>query len=297
MTGEKQITCLHAGADGQVWYAVGDTSPQLLAGGVSDLLAANPGPIRILACQSNVPLLVSLHEQHMGRAVDVAGPQACESARELADPEIAIYRSRQLRLSPSLGGWHRFGETDYPSYKLAALRISEADALCARGDALLRGHPAMRRLRFIAGRHLPATAQLLGLMLDPRWFVDPVHPDRTARARSFLGLSHYNQRQYHAGVRSEKARRYGLVTTAWGAASPAGHIQQPGGFLHRKSIRYADKDLGELRASGLFVAYLVRAWQQGIIDKTAPWQRDPIFDPSRFLTTEELAAYQSTLVD
>lgn len=279
-------TRLHVADDGVVWQAPAGTMPSCSRLRVAEFFSGTTDNyFRVLGTAQNAELLIGLYDR--GHKVEVAGPQICETANELHDPSIALYRAAQVVFSASLGGWHRFTAADYPSYKLAVCP--------SRHAGLLDAHPAMKRLSFIRGLNRDALAELCGWILDPRWFVDRDRPDRLSRLFAFLGLT----AEYFVGRRATKdcvktgrARR---VLATWAGQSPAGQeLSSPGNFLWRRWLKHSP-EMANLRTSKIFVSYLVRAWQQGLAEAGGSHRAviDPLFDPRRFLDTpEDLAAYR-----
>ena len=127
-TQEDQIIKLQLAGDGRLWYSDGVETPRAAvqdrSGFVSDLAEKDSPHVRVLGTQTNAPLIVDLYQKccsprRSGR-LEVASPLVCESDHERKTPNIALYRMRQCALSPSLGGWHRVDERDYPGYAIAA---------------------------------------------------------------------------------------------------------------------------------------------------------------------------------
>lgn len=292
---EEQTLKLHTACDGVVWYGDGAQAPRssnLTVGSfLDDGRLDRHRVVRVLGCRENVPLLNRLYEGAgtLLARLEVASPLLCENRAERNDPEITIFRMRQCLLSPALGGWHVFTPRDYVSYAIAE-RMSDQPAW---PDPLvqqqLRRHPAWDDLRFVRGLDEQALAYLIGLMRDPRWYVEPTRPDRSAKLYKYLGLEPHVQMPLTANtVTTDVQRRCFLVQSVWNTQEPPGdaELQIPGNFLWRTRAKYGGWK-GDLRASQLFVSFLRHVWLQGLTD------RYDLFDPERmFHTEDERAAYR-----
>jgi hypothetical protein len=283
---------------GVVWMADGLRTPTSTGASVSQFLKCLPGrrlAIRILGMAQNVRLLRGLCEMVERKEIDrlqIAGPTICETAAERDDPERALYRMRQCLLSASLGGWHNAIYTDTATYRLAA-RLEQGEP-AEDSDELMRKHPLWADLSFPGRVDLRACSQVTAYLLDPRWYIDPMHPDRTSRATSFMGVLGSVQRRIERGYDLEHPRcaRYLAVLRSWKCDPPPSpsDMERPEYFLWR---RYNERGVGlrgELRASTVFLDYLLKTWLQRIAD-LAP-RPIKLFSPSAFLRPGEAAAYR-----
>jgi hypothetical protein len=217
-------------------------------------------------------------------------------------------------LNPAMGGWHEFGEADYPSYAIASVEDYHRlpfDLGRLRMTMLAR-HPAWPGLSFIAHLDLDKLAQLLGVILDPRWYVSlrtPRHGsdiapyyDDAAKLHAYLGLDPRTM----AGVLGliKPCGSYALcrlVLETWSATVPKPNEQAPGYFLWRRYRRENGPLKAALRASQMFVDYLRLVWFDALYcDHTASRRAAPgkrpvgegLFAPDHFFSDAlEAGAY------
>ena len=182
-------------------------------------------------------------------------------------------------LSPAMGGWHEFDAADYPAYAIAACADrgpGDADLDAFRAQMVM-AHPAWPALSFISHLNPAKLALLLGVILDPRWYVSlrsprkgddvvPYHDD-SAKLHAYLGL---DPRTMAGVLGSNKefgsSARCRLVLETWVGTTPEEPevYQHPGYFLWRRYLREECHVKGTLRASQLFVDYLRLVWLDAI---------------------------------
>ena len=296
---EANITRLQLGADGRMWYATGPAAPSVTADsrGFIEEISDNGQPhFRVIGTAFNAPLIVDLYQRHCsprcsGR-LEVASPNLCESGDELHDPEIALYRMRQWNVPPSLGGWHRVDELDYPTYAMAAQLHRDGGHVGDHLRLLLKSHPLYNDLTFIPTLNMDTVIHLLTVIVDPRWFVDTRNPYRLSRLKTYLGLSpkcvEAVMNGWPMGCRSMRCR---AVIGSWRGDTPSdADMERPGNFIWRRCRSAGGRTKGILRASQAFVAYLARAWQHRLVAKSA--HRAELFTPDEMLHPSEFEAYK-----
>lgn len=298
---EDQILKLQCTADGHIWYSDGmETpveSPQSLSEFVDGLAARESLHVRVLGTQFNAALIVELYQKlcsprREGR-LEVASPAICVTTAECRDPKIALYRMRQCFLPPSLGGWHRFTELDYPSYAITAQLLKDRD-VTEHVLRLLTTHPVYHDLQFIPDFNPKTFATLIADILDPRWFIDFEHPDRLTLLKTYLGLTpRYMWKVSRNDVTCPRTQRCMLTWLTW-----TGHKAIPTPemladnrhFLWRRWQSAGGGVKGSLRSTQAFVTYLVRTWQQQLVSKSQ--QQLEMFIPENLLKGSEIQAYK-----
>lgn len=280
-----------------VWMADGTGTPRDSGCSVSSILKLLRGRqlgVRVLGMAQNARLLAYLcemAEQGELPRVEIASPMVCETHAERANPEQALFRMRQCLLSPSLGGWHIASTADTAIYRLAAkLQSGPPDEA---SDALIRAHPVWRDLSFIGRVDMRACGQVLTYLLDPRWYVDPEHPDRVSRANSFMGVTVKARRRECRNVSNgDRDARYQAILRAWKCSPPPSRVavERPEFFLWRRYLECGQGSRGDQRASGSFLDYLLRVWSQRLTDAS----ENPVelFWPSAIFRPFEAAAYR-----
>jgi len=291
---------LHTAPNGHVWFADGTRAPVGSGMSVSqfvDTLKERRQPfLRILGAMENVPLIVAVWPLcRIDGKLQVASPSICENEVERKNAEIALYRSRQVCLPPSSGGWHDFTTADFTTYALAA-RIARDQKVTGSALELIRYHPAWPALQFIRGISDHWVAWVLAIMLDPRWFVNPARPDRIGRLRSFLGLrpATYRVLARDAAAPGTAAARARAVRGAWKNRPPHGaEWDIPGNFLWRIWRNAGRGAKGDLKASQKFLVFLRYTWLDALPRTTTSGSPDPLFLPNMLLRgSREIEAFE-----
>lgn len=294
---ESDILKVQLDANGQVWYADGISVPTASAQScdsfVQSLSPQRRNHVRVIGTHTNAPLIVSLYR--CVERLEVASPTICETAAERCNPEIALYRMRQCLRPASLGGWHRVTDLDYPSYVLASQFAAAGTMTDESVGQVFRDHPARHDLLFLPTVNQMAAMELISVILDPRWFIDTRNPYRLSRLKMYLGLTpNYVEQVIANRITCKRVSRCQLAMTAWGfgaeAPTTAG-FEQPGNFLWRVSRAAGDCAKGGLRATQVFITYLVRTWQQQLLSQSV--QRVEMFTPTDLLQGHEVDAYRA----
>ena len=293
----------HTAPDGGVWSAEGAYCPRSTGLQAAEFVASLTGKqqhVRTLGVHENAKLIMQLYDKccspRHGGKLEVAGPLVCDSRRERANPEAALYRMQQCTLSPSLGGWHQVSEADIDSYEIAATMLRGMST--EKAVILAQHHPTWPDMSFIGGVQPAYLAKVLGLVIDPRWFIDPRHPERISRVQSYLGLDPYTQA--HVSNRpsqvTPRQMRCLAVLRAWKQPNPPtpAEIERPEYFLWRRRRQAGEKldCKGDLSASLAFVAYLIHTWQQTIARRSRTGQHLAMFQPDMLLQGAEIDAYR-----
>jgi hypothetical protein len=292
---------LHTAPDGTVWFADGTHAP--IASGLSieefvDTIRNRQHPfVRILGASINAKLATAVWPLcRNGGRLQVASPTICESAAELVTPEVALYRTRQVCLTSSLGGWHDFTTSDYSSYALVT-RIQKDGDVSQAAVEILKHHPAWCALKFIRGVSDYWAAWVLRFIVDPRWFINPEYPDRIGRLRSFLGLRPSTQRAItcDGSILTGAAQiRCRAVRNAWKSRMPRGvQWEDPQNFLWRIWRSAGEGSNGDLKASQKFLIFLRHTWLDAMQRNTTSGVRGPLFLPDMLLHGDrEIDAFQ-----
>lgn len=299
---DRQSLKLHVDIRGDVWYCAGDKPPVNSDHDWQDIqLDWHRWPrIRMLGTRRHALLLCKLYELHKTgdvKQLDVASPAVACVAAGCCDPDPpeVLYRMRQCAWPRSLGGWHAFSAADAVTYYLAGHFASWTP--CGILHAL-RSHVLWPALGFPAGLELQACAELISLILDPRWYVNLQRPDRLGRLESYLGLNpriqrvvtDYQQRGESLQNLSSYHRRCDLVRRCWSRELPPGDATAPNQFLWRIWAKASQTYLGELRAGQKLVAYLRHNWLDRLM--AIEGGREPLFDADLFfLAGSEVEAY------
>lgn len=261
------------------------------------------GEVRLLGTGENAGLLCRLHERYAAAtdiSIEVCTPQMSVKMAAPANVIRAVAESK--RFSPSLGGWHRFSNLDYPSYALADMyRREHVDPELV--SQLLQQHPTWPLVGFIPTLNLPMYCRWLACVRDPRWFVSEFDPDRTSRMEQYLGLKPATQLQVRvANSRREKfanASQYRcqLTQRCWLPetvdAVSAVDVADPRNFLFRVLGGRIESDPVKAicRTSQMFTRFVRGVWLNGM-SKGTP-HAGQLFTPEHFFKNKsELEAFE-----
>jgi hypothetical protein len=299
---DENIIKLHTDTNGHIWYAAGMNPPfnseqRLDTFLLSPVLHGIGLSVRLLGISQNAELISTLYLRRYKneiRLIEIAGPNILHSRDELADPQIVMRRMRAVDISPAAGGWHELSMHDYPTYAMLA-RLSRANyAFDEAAQSYFKIHPAYNALKFIPTLAEENAAQLLSVIVDPRWYVDRRAPDRAAKLELYLGLTPQVQSRVSTPkVMLTKAREVRCAHTlaAWKTVDPANvDLHNPANFLYRICKAMGGGEKGDLRASQAFVRYLRYNWLAGLENRKGA--KDGLFAPELFFKTPaECGAY------
>ena len=305
LTTDENTLKLHVAPDGCVWAASG-AAPARNTEKTTDFFLETDGikgfgaQIRIIGSARNASLISGLYLRRAQRevaSVEIAGPNILRSPHEADVPELAIRRMRSVTLPTAAGGWHTLSSADYPVYAMLSRDISEMAEPGVALQTYFRLHPVYPAISFIPTLSGPIAAQLLCLIIDPRWYVDTRAPDRTSKLELYLGLTPKVQQLVSACskkiITGNRAFKCASVLASWQTKKPADvDMRDPANFLYRIHAHYGGGHVGDLRASQSFVRYVRHNWLAALERRKGP--KDGLFIPERFfLTAEEQSAYRT----
>lgn len=273
-------------ADGVVWVLDGTSIPSSTRMSAGEYLASSLLPsdrwFRVPGGARNAGLLLGLYGKVRDGSVvglDVCSPALLGDASSPAD--VVLFAARGCRLRPSLGGWHEFLEDDAVAHALAARAYSLVPWDEVEVGVLLRAHPASRSFDFAEISDRRGLAYVLGQVIDPRWYVDPIDPDGSAnRLTQFLGVDPRTASE--DPPKSERARRYRAVRGCWhsGESPPLADLR-PGQFPWRSWYAKGGGQKGELSGSKKLVEFIRQTWTAALCRSG---QRGRLFVPEYFFS-------------
>jgi len=279
--------------DSNVWLSDGRQPPMNTGHSVVSFMLQpflrKASIVQLLGDAINAHLIAALYvcvlkNQQLTR-VEVCGPSALTNLTkaERADPAAVLLAIRNYTAPGSIGGWHEVKLSDYYTYALIS-QLQKAGKVNDNAKRLLRSHPVWKSLSFIPTLNQDKVCQLIAEIIDPRWYIDPKHPNRTARLNSYLGLKPGRRKGIYA-------RRYELVQSCWYGEKPGKQeMKAPGNFLWRAKLLCKNTELADLRSNQLFVAYLRHTWLAGLYEKA---QQEPLFVADHFFSRPvESTAYR-----
>lgn len=262
--------------------------------------------IRIFGFAESAPLLCALYEAAVRtptlvpQVIQIGTPAHIPS--EHRNSPIKIFAAMDdLQLPTSCGGWHDMNVNDYNMYRVT--KFIRYGPVPEGGPEeykqvlmeLLQVHPAFPALSFIPSWEPTWAAQLCGQIVDPRWFVDPMKPDRTSRLRSYMGMQIDSVELALSGgndLHNNRAARARIVQAAWTRGDMTTHIEDPRNFLLRilnaPGNESATPSRRLLKSCVRYLNFVRNVWLDGL----APRGRT-LFVPEYFFTEEyEAKAYR-----
>lgn len=293
---------LHVDDKGEVWYLNADDAPvQTHLPVVAFLLQplqANAPRIRMMCVSQNLQLMLAIYSLRLQAGsglIEVCSPTACNTVAARSNPASVLYSLRQYEVASSVGGWHDITREDYIAYALA-LHLQKVDIVDDHARRLLKSHPVWPALSFIPHISIDRCCLLLSLILDPRWYINQINPNRGSRLRSYLGLDLRTM----LGVCGEaKPKRYHhrceLSVNAWSGPNTLTLIEQPNYFLYR-IFRDSGQKYGPvvaaLRATQAFIEYIRLTWLDAVGRERNP--TNPIFVSDYFFNLKyEAVAFKN----
>jgi hypothetical protein len=293
---------LHISPENHVWYAAGLSTPrnsgqEPAAFLLSSVLADAATRVRLIGTVANAELITALYTRHREKtidAVELAGPNICDSRAELTDPELVLHRMRTVTLASACGGWHLMSGADYATYALIARMTRNGDALDGPSRIYLRVLPVYRALSYVMTLSDEHAAQLIKAVVDPRWYVDKRAPDRQGKLDLFMGLTPSTQKRVSDDEKmlyKPRELRCATVLNAWKTEHPgAVDLENPRNFLYRVHKSVGGGVRGDLRAGQAFLRYLRYNWLESLENRRGP--RDRLFVPELFFKTPgEIESY------
>lgn len=287
---------IHTAADGVVWYASGinpaENSGQHISAFLNSPIISRVNlNVRLLGIPQNAELIVNLYNRKRKRelgTICVAGPNVCESMLELADPVLTFRRMRSTSFAVSCGGWHELTDAEFLIYSLIERRLKNNDWFDLFGRSLYETHPLYRALSFISNLSHKDTAELLTIIVDPRWYVDRRRPVNPCKLFLYLGLTPKTQKQVSdpesRKLRNGREYRCLAVLRCWKTSDPADvDFEAPSSFLWRIWRSAGGGPRGDLRASQAFIGYLQANWLDVFVRRRG--LREDMFLPTAFFKT------------
>ncbi len=253
--------------DGIVWVLDGDKLPRSTRMGVAEFIRRgffrDPKYLRVPGLVRNARLLTELHlavRRDEYYSLEVCSPLCCFSSEQRDDPATLLYNARQFDYPISSGGWRYFDNADMYSASLTA-RYAEGgldDEATLQFE--LASHPAYPAVTFIKHLDQVSVAALLGLIFDPRWYINPLEPDRSNKLQQFLGLDPKCQAAKDPSS-GDRVARNRLVLACWkNGPVPTPADIGPGQFLWKTWYARGGGTRGDLAASKRLVDYLRQSW-------------------------------------
>lgn len=296
------ILKVHTDRDGRVWFLDGDRLSENSKMCALDFVnshevVSKADKVRFMGVPDNADLAMHLFSRKLHGdlgSLEVCSPLACETNSRRDKPDNVLFDLRKWAGRASCGGWHEFELGDYPSYGLASgLRLGADQSHLSR---FLKDHPVWYALAGVPHLFPKAVGELIGLVLDPRFFIDKQDPDRLSKLEAFLGLDpKIAISEGRSGAATKQHDRYRVVLDCWKHEEPGRETAaiMPELFLWKAYYDAGGGWKGDLRASQKFVHYLRHCWLDALYP-TKPWV-EPLFVPGHFFDKGGVEWYKAQL--
>ena len=258
--------------------------------------------IQVLGFSTNARLICELLNKRgaspdmLPAIIQVGTPSVCSSAAARSDPNVVMRQMAEVHTRPpSLGGWHEVTIQDFIQYGLLLELEETGGEYSAAIGRLMSIHPAWPALSFIPSRDEGMGAKMLAIIRDPRWYADVVHPNRTSKLFSYLGLMEGNMSSVTGGFLEDNKKAKGMhadradiVFRSWACGKSHAEDNTPEGFLWRVLAEAPTKQKGMLKACKRYVSLVRNVWLDNL---AAPGRT--LFVPEYFFDKkEEAEAYR-----
>jgi len=301
MVAAEPVLRLHQSPDGRLWFGddlrvasdCGEDVNRFICGPV---IRGYP-KIRLLGTPGNADLIERLHilRKKAGLPTDqkiqVGSPVIC---RNTDDPIETLRAMWHWSVNQGLGGrWVELEDKDFATYSLIAELQRTGNKTNEKVRQILRYHPAWPALSFLPILNTDVACQLVATIVDPRWFIHPVRPNRANKLFKYMGLTPKNVRHLllDEGEPDRGYYRAALVVSTWmHSPPPRPDLGDPRSFLHRILGSFDCPARGFLAANKKFLRFMREVWLQGL----TPGRR--VFCPSLFFRERyEAEAYEKHL--
>jgi hypothetical protein len=227
-------------------------------------------------------------------------------------PENVLLNMRRWQYAASAGGFHEVSQDEFYIYTLTNMMTSEdLSKVSEKVKLLYSRHPLHEIASFVPGIDHQSCALLAGLIIDPRWFFSPAHPDGLTDLYKYFGLD-FNSSKKDDGVLDapnsifSKASKRKIVIACWKNyfdtedKSPENFIAQAyWAAMDSEIVAKAGKDgtghsedMAEKFASRKFLEFVYRKWLMYMYPDPTPW-KESVFVPELFFKSkEQLEAYR-----
>lgn len=276
---------LHTDSSGSIWAGERDSGRVDVVGAnpqIDDVLKTIPAAtqIHILGLAANAELIAKVYKQLVipGNAnLRIAGPSGLTS-QQIHRPDMVIAHMQRINQPGSLGGWHTARLSDYINYSLMHAQQAADEGECTKW---FNAHPARPAFSYLE-TDMKTAVPLICSVVDPRWFVDPMHPDRTNRLNSYFGLSEVNFAKLanKAETKSKLLEKTRLVWDCW--AKPKSN------FVHDTYADYAQVGIPVVKALTAAaqgaLEFVTQVWLQSVVPPNVE-----VFVPEYFFRSPEIA--------
>lgn len=184
----QELTCLHTHAGGSVWGVAGQGVAKPLPGFLSSI-PVRTGVYRVIGLPENYRLITELHAAMVGKETGaqlwVGSPQLC--CQQNGTVEQVLSCISVLDVHNSLcHSWHGMDSTSYNNFLL--LRTQQEGEDLELMEHIYSYHVTRPLFQFLGLNQPELAIELIGMIGDPRWYINPQRPYRLDRLESYFGL-------------------------------------------------------------------------------------------------------------
>jgi hypothetical protein len=292
-------------ADGMIWFTTEQvhgrihtselTADEWVAKFVTTQNLGDVSRIRIFGTRANAELICALYEAAIKSPALVPqiiqiGSPAYVPSEHRNNPERLFALMDDLSLPTSCGGWHDMTAYDHSIYQICKSLNKPVPVENIEVAELLKTHPAYPALSFFPSFSPMTSALMVDAIVDPRWFVDPVKPDRTSRLRSYMGMQIDTlEKAFRGEAGNGRIMRAKMTFGAWSHGDLSVPIDDPRNFLFRILRDTPDPSKALLRACVRYLSFVRNVW----LHEIAPKGRT-LFVPEYFFDdSDEALAYRA----
>lgn len=255
MTKRQEPICLHADSDGVVWKigSGGTLQPYSQIYTFNNLPS---GTFRLIGCEANYRIITELYsklmQQEESSTILIGSPA-------LINPQHTSYSTVLSKLATlsvhdsSIHYWHVMGGCDFNNYLL--LRAYKEEGYNDLVRMLFHYHATCNYFEFIGMSDREAAIKLLAAIVDPRWFVNPVRPNKTDKLESGFGLrlDWFEQRWNQSDIAGNTQNRLLQLLTAVYSLDPLS-------VIHLESQDIVDEEQRTRFECKLLLRFIIRTW-------------------------------------
>lgn len=184
----QELTCLHTHPGGDVW----GVSVQGVARPIKGFLPAIPlraGAYRVIGMPENYRLITELYSALIGKETNatllVGSPWICPQQRDTVEQVLSCVSVLDVHNS-LCNTWHAMDSASYNNFLL--LRTHQETGNSELLEHIYSYHLTRPLFQFLGLNQFELAVELLRLIGDPRWYLNPQRPYRMDRLESYFGL-------------------------------------------------------------------------------------------------------------
>lgn len=304
---------MYVSLDDEIWYIAGANVPTP-SGYEYDEFCKKPklinkkSKVRLVGSARNARLICkmfSLQIEGSIASVEVCSPQVetidlCEYS-----PENVLINMRKWLYPSSIGGFHKVKTDDFLVYSMVH-SLRDTPEKLNHVDTLFSGHPVHSILKFIPFLSKGACADVVSLIIDPRWYADLNSPNKLANLFNYMGVSSLKPPSESLdmgspSLSSSKMSRRHAVVASWRNDLNL-ETDFKGNFLIRTYSKVRETflpgkvkkgelpfDEADLATSQKFLAFIYATWLNWLYPMPNPWA-ETLFVPEYFFSSKEEVA-------